>query len=246
MKTIKNPVKILWTSGWDSTFRLLQLLIQKKVPVKPYYLIDNTRKSSDKEIDTMARIRNYLFREYPDTKDLLFPTEFFPLNGIKPDPSIAIAWEEIKKSRHIGTQYKWLAGFCKQHEITEIELSVQKRDDENSIETSLAFNLANGRLSELEQTIFKYFSFPLLNLSKSEMKLIAEDQNWMDVLSMTWFCHHPLWHPFKGAVPCGDCRPCIIAAEEGFGWRIPAYSKSVGSVVKRVNNTSVARKLRSL
>lgn len=246
MNSRKNPAQILWTSGWDSTFRLLQLLMQEKVYVKPYYLIDSTRKSTEVEIKTMAKIRAYLARVYPDRAEFFLPTDFTAIDDLDPDQSITRAWNQIRKNRHIGTQYKWLARFCKQRGISNIELSVQKREDENSIETSLAQNLAKGRLSEDEKTLFKYFSFPLLNLSKNEMKAIAERENWMPVLTMTWFCHHPLWHPFKGAVPCGDCRPCLIAAGEGFGWRIPAYSNSVGKVVKQVNKTSVMRKLRSL
>lgn len=32
-----DPVKMLWTGGWDSTFQLLELLFVQKSEVIPYY-----------------------------------------------------------------------------------------------------------------------------------------------------------------------------------------------------------------
>ena len=37
-----RAVKLLWTGGWDSTFRLLQLLLLYEKKVQPYYIIDPT------------------------------------------------------------------------------------------------------------------------------------------------------------------------------------------------------------
>ena len=53
-------VHLLWTGGWDSTFRLLQLLLQQRVPVVPHYLVDDTRPSAQTELRTMACIRDRL------------------------------------------------------------------------------------------------------------------------------------------------------------------------------------------
>lgn len=52
-----EPIKILWTGGWDSTFQLLRLLFLDKQPVEPYYLIDEERPSTGIELLTMKRIR---------------------------------------------------------------------------------------------------------------------------------------------------------------------------------------------
>ena len=40
-----KPINLFWTGGWDSTYRLLYLLIVEKKYVQPYYIIDLTRKS---------------------------------------------------------------------------------------------------------------------------------------------------------------------------------------------------------
>ena len=49
----KKIVNLLWTGGWDSTFRLCQLILVKRKNVQPYYIIDNKRKSLQKELITM-------------------------------------------------------------------------------------------------------------------------------------------------------------------------------------------------
>ena len=66
-------VNLLWTGGWDSTFRLLQLLLSHRVPVVPYDLEDPTRASTRIELDTMARITAHLRDAYPHTRELLHP-----------------------------------------------------------------------------------------------------------------------------------------------------------------------------
>ena len=66
-------VNLLWTGGWDSTFRLLQLLLLHRVPVVAYYIEDPTRPSTGIELETMARIVDRLHDAYPHTRDLLLP-----------------------------------------------------------------------------------------------------------------------------------------------------------------------------
>ena len=46
-------VNLLWTGGWDSTFRLLSLVLIKRKPVQPFYVIDVGRVSTIREIKTM-------------------------------------------------------------------------------------------------------------------------------------------------------------------------------------------------
>ena len=69
-------------------------------------------------------------------------------------------------------------------------------------------------------SIFSYFSFPLLQISKKDMKRIAAEKGFLDILEKTWFCHTP-WHNR----PCGTCTPCDLTIKEGFDYRIPKVSK---------------------
>ena len=55
-----SPVQLLWTSGWDSTFQLLRLLLEHRVPVQPTYALDATRASAPVELKAMDSIRTAL------------------------------------------------------------------------------------------------------------------------------------------------------------------------------------------
>lgn len=47
-----EPVYILWTGGWDSTFRVVELSLKNQT-IQPLYCVDKNRKSIDKEIEAM-------------------------------------------------------------------------------------------------------------------------------------------------------------------------------------------------
>lgn len=54
-----KKVNLLWTGGWDSTFRLLQL-IEENVQIQLFYFIDEKRKSTNIEIERMKKILKYI------------------------------------------------------------------------------------------------------------------------------------------------------------------------------------------
>jgi len=53
----EGEVNLLWTGGWDSTFRLLYLVFVEKRRVQPYYIVDTERRSTLNELKTMHLIR---------------------------------------------------------------------------------------------------------------------------------------------------------------------------------------------
>lgn len=83
---------LFWTGGWDSTFRLLQLLLEEKKEVQPHYIVIS-QPSTGKEIDTMLMIRHELYRLYPETRDLLKPIKFESEGQIKPNNDITDIYE---------------------------------------------------------------------------------------------------------------------------------------------------------
>lgn len=231
-----NSVNLFWTSGWDSTFRLLQLLFIEKKKVQPYYIIDITRKSSTVEMDRMKQIRDMILQDHPSVDKYFLPAFKIKSEHIPIDRKIATVWRNIRNERHIGAQYKLLASFCKQMELDSIELSIQKHTADHRADHSLATILTGDHVSRDYRILFDYFTFPLIDLSKQEMKTIANRNDWMPYLKQTWFCHRPVHNPFAGPVACGACNPCTIAMEEGFGWRIPWISKLIGPVLKKISH----------
>ena len=78
-----EPVRIFWTGGFDSTFRVLQALLDENRTVIPYYLsgsIDNIpsnrtrRRNQEMEQRAMDQIRKRLVDMHPDAASRLLPT----------------------------------------------------------------------------------------------------------------------------------------------------------------------------
>lgn len=234
-----NTTNLLWTGGWDSTFQLLRLLILYKHRVTPFYLIDENRRSTGMEIQTMRHIKNQLFKKYPHTQQLIGPTQYFGVETILPDLEIEKAFSAIREEKFMGDQYDWLARFCKQYSIHNMQLCIHQDDKAHLVIKDIVLEENNSSLNVFridpqfnlsnEYEIFRYFSFPLLNITKVQMASIAREQGWQQEMQLTWFCHSPR----KDMKPCGRCNPCLYTIEEGLAWRIPVSSR-ISSFFHRV------------
>jgi hypothetical protein len=238
--TGSSCVNLLWTGGWDSTFRLLQLLLIHRVPVVPHYLVDPTRASTQIELQTMARIGDHLLKEYPHTRELLQPQRIAAVTNVAEDPEIAGALREIRKRSFIGSQYAWLPAFCKQNAIVDMELGVHVDDKVQALLRSFAmeFEHPGGYRStrvdprhadSAEFRLFHYFSFPLFHTDKVGIGRQAEAEGWSAIMDMTWFCHTPV----RGR-PCGFCAPCVYTIEEGLARRVPASRRLLSFFYRRL------------
>lgn len=235
-----DSVKVLWTGGWDSTFHLLNLLIARKMTVSPFYLIDEDRPSIGVELLTMKRIKAYLQVHFPDAFNLMNAIQYFSINDLASDQHITETYTRVREKFLIGIQYDWLARFCEQHGLDNLQLCIHKDDRAYAVINTKVEKLSdNGFITyklpeELagteEWSLFKYYSFPILDLTKREMAERARKQGWQDVMKMTWFCHRP-----KKGTPCGTCNPCLYTIEEGLGWRIPSHRR----ILSRLNRTTL-------
>ncbi len=232
LKGDQKIVKLLWTGGWDSTFRLLQLLIVQKQKVQPYYIIDSDRLSTRMELWTMKEVRYKIIAEYPELSELFLPTKIKELHDIIRDNEIVNSFVKLIKKKSIGDQYSWLASFAKQEKMEHLELSVVKSDNGTStlVEEFLHHLIVNGvDTNEIDQkykgtnvyTVFKYFSLSSTYLSKIEIQKIAEKYGFLHILNNSWFCHKPL----KNGKPCGICKPCTVIMKSGMPDRLPAWSR---------------------
>lgn len=221
------PVQLLWTGGWDSTFRLLQLLLVLKREVQPFYLIHTNRPSTLAELRAMEEIRCILISRYPDTASRLHSLRLFFVSDVAPNDDISQSYQQILAIRPLGIQYDWLARFCLMNDIQGMELSIHKGDTaRDPMEAMIvAHQLANetsfcmdvARINTPEYRLFSSFRFPLFHTTKDEMKEIAEREGFLDIMYKTWFCHHPK----SGLQPCGVCNPCCAVMRSGMKERIP-------------------------
>lgn len=233
MEKSEEVINLLWTGGWDSTFRILQLLLIHRKKVQPFYIIDSDRLSTRMELLTMKHVKQQVFIEFPETKKLLKPTILKEIQEIIPNESISFSFQQLKKRKFIGDQYEWLAWFANQESIEHLELSVVLSDDgptklieefiqPKSIAGLPTFEVESNSKDLDAIIVFKFFSFPMFYLGKTKMKEKAINFGFFHILSKSWFCHKPL----SNNKPCGVCKPCSVVMKTGMEYRMPVYSKA--------------------
>ena len=182
----------------------------------------------------MKRIKDRIFKEYPHTQELLQPFRFFMVSDISSDSDITEAYRSILNKKYIGVQYDWLARFCKENLISDIQLCIERHQHYsqtrfNPTEIISESNDGQQTISRIdpkykkmsEYVLFQYFSFPIINLTKIQMFDIAKKQGWENIMDLTWFCHNPT----RRMKPCGVCIPCLLAIQDGLAWRVPMSSR---------------------
>jgi len=232
-----DPVPLLWTGGWDSTFQLLRLLLQQRRSVQPYYLEDGTRPSTGVEIATMARIRETLAHHFPHTGEAFRPTRYCRVAELPEDAEIERAYAQVLAQSFMGNQYAWLARFCRAQGVRDLQLCIHRDDKAHAVLERFAAEdpdepgtwRCDPAFADTPQfTLFGDFRFPLFELTKLDMARVADEQGWKDLMGMTWFCHKPR----KDMTPCGVCNPCLYTIEEGLGWRIPRKRRAVSALYR--------------
>jgi len=243
---------VLWTGGWDSTYRILDLVLNKKQTIQPYYVKDTGRKSTSLEIETMEKIKNLIYIIDEDASTRILDTIFIEIEKIPIDLKMKEYWKQLLKESHLGSQYYWLSSYVIYEGISNIELCIHKDDKaEWFIRNNVSFiEEENGggyyKLSEISETnplnLFSSFTFPLLSMTKTEMGERANANGFAHIMEVTWFC----FNPTSKGTPCGICNPCLYTREEGLGRRVPkAYlrrcilrlSKLKGKISKKLKSS---------
>lgn len=220
------PVHLLWTGGWDSTYRLLSLVLIEGVRVQPHYIADTRRRSTLMELMTMHEVRQAIAALSPECAALIAPTQIVSVHDIAPAPEITARRNRLGRRAHLGGQYDWLARFAAQFEIPALELCIHVDDKAHAFISAHVEQIEGGywqlrkELADTDLSLFGYFRFPVLHLTKLEMDRRARQHGFHEIMQKTWFCHSP-W----GGRPCGICNPCVYTAEEGMAHRLPPAAR---------------------
>lgn len=226
----KSDIKyVFWTGGYDSTFRICQLLSRKQ-KVQPIYIynIDGedifgnhiTRKNIDFEIKSMNLIRKKLTEKYNLSNDIFYDTIY--VSSVKRDENIKNASRNIYFMKfgifspilnHMNgyysrpyNQYEKLAQYTKNFDYP-IDLCIEKTD---SGFCKLTENITIGQLDNRmiipnnNFQIYQKFRLPIMHLSKNDMKDIAIKDGYLDILKLSWSC----WYPINDKM-CGKCDMCL-------------------------------------
>ena len=207
-----NPIrKVLWTGGWDSTFRIIELFRNGAI-IQPIYAYDTKRVSSSKELETIESITLEVKSLFPKSSGEILPLEIIYKRDIPNSIFLKLAFKILRKKTKAGRQYYWLA--CLATKIKDLELSIEMDTNEKLFSNSILIPVNSDNKQEINwkidtkkaniwtKLIFQNMRFPLLLTSKLEMKSIAEENGYISIMNKTWFCHK------STEKPCGKCNPC--------------------------------------
>jgi hypothetical protein len=221
---MERLVRVFWTGGFDSSFRIMQLSVLPLI-IKPYYLVNN-RESERFERDAIQEISN-LIETRSATRCELLPLSIIKNEETPSSQEIFEAYHRLRKKFYFGGQYYWLARFAREH--TGVELSIIKDDPvTNHIMGYGGFKeitddlkgsfyvLDTENVPEDVNTLFGYYHFPLVGLTKQDLESLYVAKGYQAVINHTWFCGTPI-----NGEPCGKCNPCRYTIEGGLTDRFP-------------------------
>lgn len=237
-------VNLLWTGGWDSTFRLLQLVLEEKTRVQTHYVLDE-RSSLQEELEAMRRIRHAVLDRDEGNRLLFPPTLMYDYGQFSRSPFIQKIYKQATERMTIAPQYLRLANVAEQIGWYDMEMCLV-RGESTTLKRELFVSVPECN-EDPEPTLsgsdvaslFRYASFPLLGWSKVDIVNAAEEAGHLDILQEAWFCFSPV-----AGRACGYCRPCRIAAESGR----PVQFSRIGTVrhYYRRGRTALAKKYREM
>lgn len=227
IKNIQNVIYLFWTGGYDSTFRLCQLVLND-IPVQPIYIIDpksdgtmfERRKNRKFEIEAMNEIKKKLKQLRPNA--IILPTWY--IKKVKISKEVYDRMYQLYKlgavSRPIS-QYAAMAetslklgipieSGSEKGDHTILSKAVRQYIEVIKVEMKTTSNdmiiMHNHRLGDCPEylKIFRNIRFPIINYTKEDMLAEAEKNNFKDVLTESFSC----WYPDKFGIACGVCNMC--------------------------------------
>jgi len=229
-----RTIDLLWTGGWDSTFRLMSALRMEGAQVRPHYVIDPASPCTEVELDAMQRVRDALRRDHPELAERLLPPASASLDDLREDDAESQRFARLSSRAGLGRHYEWLGRYARHAGVEELEVGCNREDPAMSVlkgslrrvrETPFAtYRLADDvRGNDLR--LFERLTFPLADLTRAEMRRIAVDAGFLDTLELTWFCLSP-----RRGEPCGVCAKCHHVVVEGQEHRLPAMSRRLHEI----------------
>ena len=245
---IRPEVHLLWSGGWDGTFRLLQLA-EAGAEIHPYYVTDPRRESHEYEKHAMEKIIAAA-RERFDAKicEITFYDKDWILENCA-DEKISSAFRTLRERYHVGLQYEWFALLTKHLGlkmeagiVNQYHGKVEQAIDNEGMLVPIENDILPGRYcilpkegNDLASTLFGNLILPIIRYTKKDEERIAREKDWISIMEMSWFCHTPI-----DGQPCGLCGPCDDAMNTGMEWRMPKEAQ------KRYKHKALYKGLRSM
>lgn len=212
---------LLFTGGFDSTFRLCQLSRMEGVEVQPVYLcFSPSRPNEKKEIHAQDTILSML-RKRKDTKAVFLKPIRINEHDLPSDPKIEAAFEKWRNYKETPGQIRCISKlpllfphleYCIEGATLETRKQGIKYGKTRRFLTAYGFRFIDH---EDGSTSFKCshaddgldllwggFRFPIFQISETDMLPFIHENHYEDIFKNTWTCD------FGGHEPCGVCHNC--------------------------------------
>lgn len=230
MEKSNRIVNILWTGGWDSSYRMVELS-RMDITIQPIYVYGEGRSSENYELKAMQNILIKIDEKNETTAEIL-PIDFIRFDNIKLNNDISKAYNSITKEIHLGGQYEWLP--CLALKYNNLEIGIEKAHPEQSGAINAIKNFGEMQYDRKQDTylldvnnstqnlkiLFQNLSFPIINKTGEDMKKNILLWGYEDVMENAWMCFTPIF-----GKPCGTCNPCKSKMETNMGFMLPSNSK---------------------
>jgi 7-cyano-7-deazaguanine synthase in queuosine biosynthesis len=215
---------VFWTGGYDSTFRLLQLLIIFRRPVVAVYISDPTtdsRQNTRYELRQMRLILKKVKQRFPFTQDLI--RDFVVIKEVpQRTRHLDKTFRELeKKYREFYKRYQDGRVYYGQMEKLAIvskrmrrvfDLGVIRNERDREVYRNdylMRYQTERCTFSSKMPYLYRAFCwlrFPIAHITKEEMLLIGHQHYFSDILLFdTLSCR---WPKGTGYIPCKKCHMC--------------------------------------
>lgn len=204
---------VFWTGGYDSTYRLCELLIVEQKIVRPVYVAYNldsshisdfwVRKNRLQEYEAMEKVRQYIIQKFPFTKKRFLPTWYITEDIHNPHFDKKFLKLNLFPKKRAVHQYMHLSKIAYHHKIY-IDIGVLGLHSKSKFAKFLNKNVSlRGQLGVDKEHPLHYLRFPLLRQSKKNLCSYSKQNMFSEILQMSWSC----WFPKDNEV-CGKCPMC--------------------------------------
>lgn len=217
-----KKINLLWTGGWDSTFRLCQLSF-KDVEIQPVYCCvtdAHDRTNSEKEIEAQKKILPLILQK-PQTKAVIHTPVRLTQNDLPQDEELDAAYQNWYACGKIPGQLRFLAKLPLLYPDLEYCIegpTLKRRKAGYKIGKTHQFLLEHGFRIKFNadgstilntdhadpelRLLFGRFTYPILGITETDMLPIIKQWGYEDIFSQTWTCD------FGNDEPCGVCHNC--------------------------------------
>ncbi len=234
----ESIVNLLWTGGFDSTYRLIELSM-RDVTIQPVYVVDSNRGSMAREQEAMDTILEKL-NDKEGTKATILPIKKIKLEDIPENEEITNAYLLFKKEADMGIQHDWIARLAV--DINGLEICIEKALGDHApirnsilrhgklIDTGDGFIVDKEKSSKELNLILGNLKLPIFNKTNLEMLEDIKKWGYEDVISCIWFCHQPI-----NGKPCGLCNPCNTKIDAKLDFMLPSLALKRSKRMRRIN-----------